>query len=105
PPLVHKYRATANIALMEADACVYVAQVPSPQSMRMFTEVGRVVMLHCTGVGKALLSPRPDEQVVATLKRTGMPARTEHTITHPEMMLEALAEIRNRGYAVDDGEQ
>src|SRR5215208_4512880 len=73
--------------------------------MRMFTEVGRVVMLHCTGVGKALLSTLSDEQVIATLKRTGMPARTEHTIIHPQTMLEALAEIRKRGYAVDDGEQ
>jgi len=93
------------MAMMEGDACVYVAQVPSPQSMRMFTEVGRVVMLHCTGVGKALLSTLSDEQVIATLKRTGMPARTEHTITHPQTMLEALAEIRKQGYAVDDGEQ
>jgi IclR family transcriptional regulator, acetate operon repressor len=103
--LVAKYGETANMAMMEGDACVYVAQVPSQQSMRMFTEVGRVVMLHCTGVGKALLSTLSDEQVIATLKRTGMPARTEHTITHPQTMLEALAEIRKRGYAVDDGEQ
>ena len=103
--LVAKYGETANMAMLEGDTCVYVAQVPSPQSMRMFTEVGRVVMLHCTGVGKALLSTLPEEQVLATLKRTGMPARTEHTITRPQPMLEALAQVRERGYALDDGEQ
>ena len=46
---------TANMAMLEGDACVYIAQVPSPNFVRMFTEVGRVV-LHSTGVGKALLS-------------------------------------------------
>lgn len=96
---------TSNMAMLEGDACVYVAQVPSPQSMRMFTEVGRVVMLHCTGVGKAILSTLPDREVVAILRRAGMPARTEHTITSPEGMLDALQVVRDQGYAMDDGEQ
>jgi len=93
------------MAILEGDTCVYVAQVPSPQSMRMFTEVGRVVMPHCTGVGKAILSQLSDEQVLALLERTGMPARTEHTLTSPQAMLTALAEARQNGYALDDGEQ
>jgi hypothetical protein len=32
---------TANMAVLDNDMAVYVAQVPSPHSMRMFTEVGR----------------------------------------------------------------
>lgn len=103
--LVEKYGETTNMAMLEGDACVYVAQVPSPRAMRMFTEVGRFVLLHCTGVGKAILSTLPDEQVLAILARTGMPPRTERTLTTPKAALAALAEIRERGYAVDDGEQ
>ena len=103
--LVDKFGETTNMAVMEGDACVYVAQVPSPQSMRMFTEVGRVVMPHCTGVGKAILSLLPDDQVVALLGRTGMPVRTEHTLITTDSMLSALAEARELGYALDDGEQ
>ena len=96
---------TANLALLDGDEAVYVAQVPSRHSMRMFTEVGRHVALHCTGVGKALLTERTDEQVSALLARTGMPARTPRTITEPDKMLEELAAIRARGYSVDEGEQ
>jgi IclR family acetate operon transcriptional repressor len=103
--LVEKYGETTNMAMLEGDSCVYVAQVPSPQSMRMFTEVGRVVMPHCTGVGKAILSMLSDDQVTRLLQRTGMPARTEHTLVTPEAMLAALAQARERGYALDDGEQ
>jgi IclR family acetate operon transcriptional repressor len=103
--LVDRFGETTNMAMRDGDAAVYVAQVPSPRSMRMFTEVGRNVMLHCTGVGKAILSFEPDDEVTATLKRTGMPARTERTITDPEKMLDELATVRQRGYAIDDGEQ
>jgi IclR family acetate operon transcriptional repressor len=103
--LVAQIGETANMAVLEGDAVVYVAQVPSVHAMRMFTEVGRRVPVHCTGVGKALLSQLPDDQVLALLRRTGTPARTARTITDPQVMLAELAEIREQGFAVDNGEQ
>jgi IclR family acetate operon transcriptional repressor len=71
----------------------------------MFTEVGRRVLPHSTGVGKALLAHTPGQQVRALLARTGMPATTEKTITTPEAFLSALEEVRRLGYAMDDNEQ
>ncbi|MFR9756163.1 IclR family transcriptional regulator [Streptomyces sp. TR06-5] len=96
---------TANMALLDGDEMVYVAQVPSRHSMRMFTEVGRRVLPHTTGVGKALLAYAPADEVRALLSRTGMPAATERTLTTPDAFLDALATVRETGYAVDDGEQ
>jgi IclR family acetate operon transcriptional repressor len=104
-PLVDQFGETTNVAMRDGDSAVYVAQVPSPRSMRMFTEVGHSVMLHCTGVGKAILSLLPDEEVIAIVERTGMPARTEQTITRVDALVNALAKVRSRGYALDDGEQ
>ena len=103
--LVDEFGETTNMAMLEGDGVIYVAQVPSPRAMRMFTEVGRFVMPHCTGVGKAIMSTMSDDEVTALLQRTGMPARTEHTITDVDAMLAELATIREAGYAVDDGEQ
>src|SRR4029079_16007417 len=54
---------TSNMAMLDGTMAVYVAQVPSEHSMRMFTEVGRRVYPHCTGVCKALLSQVSDEEV------------------------------------------
>ena len=97
---------TANLAMLDLDRVVYVAQVPSTRhTMRMFTEVGRRVSAHCTGVGKALLAQLPDDDVRRLMTVAGMPALTTHTITDAGRMLEELAQIRERGYAVDDGEQ
>ncbi|MGH3314045.1 MAG: IclR family transcriptional regulator [Streptomyces sp.] len=103
--LVEETGETANMALLDGDEVVYVAQVPSRHSMRMFTEVGRRVLPHSTGVGKVLLAHAPDEEVRAVLARTGMPAATDRTITTPEGFLAALAHVRAVGYAVDDNEQ
>ncbi len=103
--LVDEVGETANMAVLDGDAVVYVAQVPSRHSMRMFTEVGRRVPVHCTGVGKALLAQLPPERVRALLAGAGMPAQTPHTITDPDRLARELDRIRHQGYAVDDAEQ
>ncbi|WP_027931834.1 IclR family transcriptional regulator [Amycolatopsis thermoflava] len=103
--LVEATGETANLAVLERDEVVYVSQVPSKHSMRMFTEVGRRVLPHGTGVGKAILSQLPAEDVRALLDRTGMPAYTDHTFTDPDELLAHLAQVAAQGYAVDESEQ
>ena len=103
--LVDELGESANLAMLDGDQIVYVAQVPSRHSMRMFTEVGRRVLPHCTAVGKALMSSMPPAQVHDLLQRTGMPGYTENTITNPADFSSALEQIAEQGYAVDEGEQ
>ena len=96
---------TANLAVMEGDAVVYVAQVPSPRRLRLFAEVGHRVLPHCTAVGKVLLAAWPDADAARLLTRTGMPRRTARTHTGQAELLAELALVRARGYAVDLGEE
>lgn len=103
--LVERTGETANIAVLDSDMAVYVAQVPSPHTMRMFTEVGRRVYPHCTGVGKALLMQLSNDAVRSLLDRTGMPASTENSHTTPDALIRDLELSRARGYTVDEGEQ
>jgi IclR family acetate operon transcriptional repressor len=103
--LVAELGESANLAVLDRDRVMYIEQVPSHHTMRMFTEVGRRVFAHCTGVGKAVLSLLPDEQVRAFVLRTGMPEQTPHTITDPDELIVALHGIRRDGFAIDEGEQ
>jgi IclR family acetate operon transcriptional repressor len=103
--LAEKTGESANMAIFDRDGVVYVAQAPSRHSMRMFTEVGRRVEAHCTGVGKVLLAQMRPEVARATVVRTGMQAHTKHTITDPDKLEQELAEIRKNGYAVDNEEK
>ncbi|MBD8080467.1 IclR family transcriptional regulator [Cellulosimicrobium arenosum] len=96
---------SANLAMIDRDMAVYVAQASSQHSMRMFTEVGRRVYTHCTGVGKAVLSQLPDQTVREIVARVGMPPATDLSITDVDALLADLAATRERGYAIDDGEQ
>lgn len=103
--LVDDLGETANLALLAGDRAEYVAQAPSRYAMRMFTEVGRRVELHCTGVGKALLSQLPPEDVEALARRAALTRHTEHTITDPTDLVAEVARVRERGWAVDEQEQ
>ncbi|WP_039739286.1 IclR family transcriptional regulator [Saccharomonospora halophila] len=104
--LVEEVGETANLAVLERDEVVYVAQVPSSRhSMRMFTEVGRRLLPHGTGVGKAVLAHLPRDEARALLERTGMPAYTDHTYTDPDALLDHLAAVADRGYVLDESEQ
>ena len=96
---------TSNMAVLDGNQIVYVAQVPSQHSMRMFTEVGRRVDAHATAVGKAVLAHLPEETVTQMLTRAGMRPQTERTISTIDSMHEELVRVRHLGYAVDDGEQ
>ena len=96
---------TANMAVLDGDMVLYIAQVPSNHSMRMFTEVGRRAHLHDTGVGKAILAQLPDAAVRAIVARAGMPQATSMSLATPEALFAELALIRQRGYAIDDNEQ
>jgi len=102
--LVAELGESANLAQLDGSEVVYVAQVPGRHSMRMFTEVGRRVSPHCTAVGKALLAQMDREQVADVLSRTDLVAHTEHTITSVPAYLRELGRVRERGYAIDEGE-
>ncbi len=103
--LVDELGESANLAMLDGDQIVYVAQVPSRHSMRMFTEVGRRVLPHCTAVGKALMAEMPIEDVREILQRTGTPKQTENTITDLDEFAKNLEWTASHGYAVDEGEQ
>jgi IclR family transcriptional regulator, acetate operon repressor len=104
--VVEQLGESVNLAVLDGEEIVYVAQVqPSQNFMRMFTEVGRRAEPHTTAVGKAMLAGQSDQEVLELLKRTGMSRRTEHTITDPHEFLADLQRVRERGYALDDGEQ
>ena len=103
--LVDDLGESANMAVLDGNMVVYVAQVPSLHSMRMFTEVGRRAHLHDTGVGKAILAQLPNDTVRGIVAAAGMPTPTEHSIGTVEDLIADLDRIRERGYSIDDQEQ
>ena len=96
---------SANMAVLDQGRAVYVAHVSSHRSMRMFTEVGRRVHLHSTGVGKAILAQLPDAEIERLIGRSGLPARTANTITDLSRLQPEIEQTRRDGYVIDDEEE
>jgi len=92
------------LTVRDRDYCLYIYAVESPRRLLARTAVGSRANLHCTGVGKAILSLLPESEVRAIAQRAGLPRFTSHTITDVETLLAELRQIRARGYATDDAE-
>src|SRR6185295_15554599 len=52
---------TAHLAVLNDGQVLYVEKVESSRSLRMPSQVGKRLPVHCTGVGKALIAYLPDE--------------------------------------------
>lgn len=92
---------TTHLAVLSDGQVLYVEKVESSRSLRMPSQVGRRLPVHCTGVGKALTAFLPDEVLRGLMLRRGMPRFTTNTITDVETLAHELAEVRRRGYAID----
>jgi DNA-binding IclR family transcriptional regulator len=67
-------------------------------------EPGTRVPLHCSAVGKAMLSAASEKKLSKTLHQRGMPRLTVKTVTSPSALRADLERVRATGYAVDDEE-
>lgn len=96
---------TVALGTLQDDSIVYLAQAAGRGTIRTFTEIGQMIHPHCTAIGKALLADWNAANVKALLARTGMPKYTERTITDAEKFCAVLEVTKQRGYALNEGEQ
>jgi DNA-binding IclR family transcriptional regulator len=66
--------------------------------------IGSWAYMHCNSAGKALLAHFSEEEVEEVIDRHGLPARTANTTTDPDDLRAELEVIRERGYALNLGE-
>jgi IclR family transcriptional regulator, acetate operon repressor len=95
---------TVNLAVEDEGEAVYLSQVECRQIMRVFARPGTRVPLHCSAVGKAILTGASDKKLSKILHQRGMPRLTVKTIISPSALRADLDRARACGYAVDDEE-
>ncbi|UFQ19155.1 MULTISPECIES: IclR family transcriptional regulator [Streptomyces] len=95
---------TVHVAILEDTDVIYIAKVDSTHAVRMVSAAGRRLPAHCTSVGKMLLASLPQPELEARLQGREFTAMTPASITDPDELAAALAEIRERGIAVEHRE-
>jgi len=99
--LVELTHETSHCCVEDDYQCFYIVKSDSLQSIRIVTHVGQRLPLHCTGVGKALLSGMSVEKIDKVILKRGLPGLTKNSITNRQRLLEELAQIRKQGVAYD----
>jgi DNA-binding IclR family transcriptional regulator len=97
-------RESVYLTALDGDYGLYIYAIESPHRLLARTAVGDRVALHCTSVGKAILSRLLWEKVEGIVGRVGLERFTDRTITSLEALRAELQETRQRGYAIDRGE-
>lgn len=102
--LTRAARDAVHLCVFDGTQMVFVSHTAGGRSGRNnITTVVEASPCHCTSVGKAALAFQ-DESVIQRIVEQGLPAFTRNTITDPERLRAEFAGIRERGYAVDNGE-
>lgn len=92
---------TVHFAVLRGAQVVYLDKVEGRQSVRMYSEVGKVSPVHCTGVGKAALSVLPDALLQERIAGLEFRVFTAQTHASAAALLAEIAAIRREGVAYD----
>lgn len=95
----------ANLLVEEQGKGVYLMRAKGAKAVDLDTHAGLRTYLHTTGLGKAILAHLPEERVDEIIEQHGLERVTPQSIGTREELFETLGNVRERGYAIDDGER
>lgn len=92
---------TVQIAVHADTHAVVIDHVESAQSVRLSISVGNKSPVYCSGAGKVLLAWCDAEQQASIISRISFARYTPNTVTTLPELRKDLAQISERGYALD----
>lgn len=96
-------RESTYVAIMRRASVVPLDAVESNLPVRIISNVGEALPLHCTAMGKVYLAYE-SEEALRHLLGNNLEKFTEKTITDVGSLGEHLKGVAERGFAVDNGE-
>ena len=94
---------TVQLAILDGAEIMFVYNLESTQAIRVNSDIGVRKPAFCTANGRAILAFQPEEAVGAALAG-GLARRTPRTETEPARLRRLLAEVRQKGFAIEDEE-
>lgn len=97
-------RETVSVYVLDGTERVCLQRIESPERVRVVVRPGERMPLHAGSAGKAMLAFMPRDMIDRVLSQP-LEQMTNRTITVRKRLLEELATVRSRGYAVSYGER
>jgi IclR family acetate operon transcriptional repressor len=101
---VARLKLTSTVAVRYCAEAVIIGRVEYSQDCGGGAWIGRHIDLHCTAQGKALIAHLSDEAITRLFSGREMARFTPKTICSVTLLKKHCAEVRVRGYAVNDEE-
>lgn len=95
----------ANLLVEEQGMGVYLMRSKGEKAVDLDTYAGLRTYLHTTALGKAILAHLPEERVDEIIEQRGLERVTPQSVGTREELFDVLENVRERGYALDDGER
>ena len=102
--LMEKTQASIFLGILNADRITILDTVESKQDFKITAPVGSTVPLLAGAVGKVFLASMEEERAAAIVNLKGLPRFTDNSIFDVQHYLKELAQVREKGFAVDDEE-
>lgn len=95
---------TVNLSLLSGGEIIFLERVMSDYLVNANINVGDRLPVYCASMGKAILAFMSAAHADEIISKLEFKARTERTLISPEALHRELAEIRSRGYAINNEE-
>lgn len=95
---------TVHLAILDGTEVVYIEKIEPVSTLRMYSQIGRRAPLHCTALGKSLLSGLSDDQLALLVGQLSFQRFTSDTLTKPEQLIREVEQVRKVGWSLDDNE-
>ena len=103
--LTTKLGETSHFAVQEGRQAFFIDHhTPMGQVVSVAGQTGEFAPLHCTAHGKALLADANLDTLKALFGRTPLHAYNRNTITSLTKLARVCGQVRDEGFALDDGE-
>jgi len=94
---------SASLSMLDRGEALVLAHAEADSSFHIVSETGAHLPAFCTAQGKVLLSALSDAAVRRIHEAQFQPF-TPHVITTPDALVSEIQTVRERGYAVENGE-
>ncbi|SKC53921.1 IclR family transcriptional regulator [Maledivibacter halophilus] len=94
---------TVMLSVYTKNGGICLEKVETKAVIKLTSQPGRNIPLHCGATGKILLAYAPEEDVNQLIKN-GLKKYTENTVTDGEVLIKQLKDIKRKGYVISKAE-
>lgn len=95
---------TLHLVILDGKEGLYIDKVEGTAATVVYSRIGRRIPIHSSGVGKALVAFKSEEELNEILDGYFYKKQTPKTIINETDLLKELKNVREQGYATDNEE-